>query len=365
MIEDVVLESEMNVLLEMSNCYCKQLFMEEVTDTRLDDNIDSVSKLNQFINWVKRCVKTILAKINRWRLNKRSEEMRLKDFSGRVYNMDASMVRTLNNLCSTSGRMNKDPYGFDNNFGKLVFDKKYGKQYQNRADYLQDHQFKPIETQRVKKQLDSDSVKRYVDATRETGMKIADRLVSINDHIDQTKKILNDEDRKSEAFQQYVRMLTFELSNDLKVVQFINKFYDTIKLFSKKEKSVDDSTDVDSSNSSDQSKDSSGDEPDNDDSSEFPPDVKHEINQSVIKSLCTKFVFNKHPKCDAIYCTLLPDNDTILCQYNLNEGKEGDIHQHKFSINKYAHKAPWNLILKVIPMDKAKKQLKDGCVIKR
>lgn len=371
MIEDVVLESEINVLIEMGDYYSKEIIMESELEQPVPTTVDSVSKLHQFINWVKRCIKTILAKINHHRLNKHIKDITSKDLDGREYRIDASIHRTLNELTGMNGRTRVNQYGFNYKFGnETKFDKKEGKLYQQRADYLMSHRFQPFEHSGTKKTLSSEELRKYVLAIGESTMNIADRLVKIQDHINDTKFELSEEDRKSEAFQQYVRMLTFELSNDLKIVQFVNKFFDMVKLFSKKA-SDDDVVELDDSDDSEESETSSSDNPDasSDGSSEpekkFPPKTKYEIKNSLVKKAVDKFVFSKHSKCDAIYAKLQPDGDTLLVQYDTKDGKDNDLHEYKFSVNKYKHEFPWSMVLKTIGIDKVMKQITGGVAIKR
>lgn len=367
MIDDTVFKSEINVLLKMGEYYSKQIVMESELVTPVPTSVDSVSKWNQFVNWVTRCIKTILAKISKKRLEKQINDLTSKSLNGKEYRIDASTLRTLNNLIGIGGRMHVNPYGYQYDFKNPSFDKNDGKLYQQRADYLTQHRFKPIERSGTLRTLSADELRKYLDAIKDNSIKIANRLVGIQSHIDETKKQLSDEDRKNEAFQQYVRMLTFELSNDLKIVQFINGFLDAIKLFSKKE-SDDGVVEIDDNESTEDDNETT-DDTNNDASSKsdnsFPPKIKYEIKNAIVKKAVDGFVFKKHTKCEAVYAKLQSDGDTLLVQYDLNEGTDNDLHEYRFSVNKYKNEFPWSMVLKAVGIDKVMKQIKGGVVIRR
>jgi hypothetical protein len=361
MIDDTVFKSEINVLLKMGEYYSKQIVMESELVTPVPTSVDSVSKWNQFVNWVTRCIKTILAKISKKRLEKQIDDLTSKSLNGKEYRIDASTLRTLNNLIGIGGRMHVNPYGYQYDFKNPSFDKNDGKLYQQRADYLTQHRFKPIERSGTLRTLSADELRKYLDAIKDNSIKIANRLVGIQSHIDETKKQLSDDDRKSEAFQQYVRMLTFELSNDLKIVQFINGFLDAVKLFSKKESDDDNDEELSPDGNIVDNENSSGDDNDNSETNiiKFPPDVSETFKPTgVVKALLDKWVFKKHPNADAIYAYLDDDGDTIQVVYNVSTTGKVKPKSHKFSLKKYKNKQPWKLFMNTENIQKLKHGIK-------
>jgi cell division septum initiation protein DivIVA len=365
--QDQVWNSEINVELSIGEYFVKESAIMEAVESYHTGDVMSVSKWNQFVNWITRSINTMLAKLNKKWLDKALDEFSNKDLSGRMYQLGSVEVRTLEQLAGLGGRLHVNPYGYQYKFDQLEFKQSDGKLYQSRADQIEQHQFKPPEHRGPLVKITPDQVRKFINTIQKNGSYLADRLTQIKDHIEFVKKNITEEDRKSNAFQQYVRMLTNELTNDLKIVKFINAFFDHLRAWTVKD---DDAVEQSPSSNHTQQPSQSNDEPEasqhqsqskKKSTDGFPPSVKNTLDHKLIKALCNKFVFKKFPKCNAIYVKLNPDGKTILCTWD-TKGPKG-IEKHDINIQKHKDQIPWALM--PWSFNEAMQLAKEGIVIKK
>lgn len=239
-IDDITLESQIDVLLTMESSITKQFIMEtyymEEETNKLEEktenvgeapNVDGVNALQRFWNWVKRCIYVIRTKISHFFASKKIEKTlkQLREYEGNkkisipkntydeikryVQNKDVRTALTVNGKYMS--------YDSKNNYKTFADRMEEKSKLTNRLEYSEKHSPEIDTKDRV--DVSANELIHIFEQFKDLIKEMRDNTVETESAIRKTKSELDDETVKSANFQQFVRWMTFVMKRNLYLIK--------------------------------------------------------------------------------------------------------------------------------------------------
>jgi hypothetical protein len=242
-IDDIVMESEIEILMKMGDMYQKQLIMEsyymeeETPKTEKDGDIgevpkvDDVGALTKFINWIKRCMLVIRTKIRMHFSNKKIKDM--KEYIDHT-NVDSFTISTtmMNEFNRVYHRViSAHP---ENSLGELdpfIPSKNYEKNANLWQKSLKDYKtlnnaLLNVDDATKTKINSKKELHEFVDHAKELIDKFAQIAGKSNEIINKQKEQLSEDITKTNNFKQYILAISYAAQYCFKMINTITKAVD-------------------------------------------------------------------------------------------------------------------------------------------
>ena len=241
-IEDIIFEQEAAELIALGSLYEKQLMMEsyymeeETPSTGEAPKVDGVNALQRFWNWLRRCINVIKTKIAGYFANKKVDKLidqlnKMKP--DQMVKMDYNtfnVVSTLTHLSPEEYAKRYENYGEYNpkmNYQKIADDMKKVSSFKAMIEF--DLENDPSNNEKYLKEYKNSVLLDMFKKFKTLIQALAKGITTINGDLKKIKDSLNEDEIKSNNFQQFVRYSTECTKFNLKLVKIFGGWCSTFE----------------------------------------------------------------------------------------------------------------------------------------
>ena len=224
MFDEEIMEANIDTLIAIGDCLSKEVYMESVTENTPVP--DPEKKWTRFVNWVKRVITTIVARIQSSRFKNNLKRCSNFDTGRKDFKVDARDNYLIGKLVTR----NKIRDVYENQ--GLAYNRSDGakyatktKQYQKMMEALNHYKDYPDDDVNI----NGAQLRKYMEWIETQGKKMAIQLPKLNGYLNEISMKLQKEDKTDKSFRQYTQYITLMMQVDLIIVKHMVEFMDRLR----------------------------------------------------------------------------------------------------------------------------------------